>query len=227
MANLSLPNLTLGIPVWYLTPPAETPPDHPKPYIVVTPVQSVPFAPSTTTEPLAPPQDPPHDATPTGKKRKTREGASKDKATTLDPTPPPPAKPYALCDGIGHPTHTCPELPHIQPMVKVIFLESIVPETPVSSSAAKNPKTLHTNKPYALCGVHGHYSHHFPHLTHYRASLEVIREYEVEQNQSTSPILAQYASGNLEDPPTTIDIPPPNVEMLEFVAPLLYLSSSA
>ena len=62
---------------------------------------------------------------------------------------------------------------------------------------------------------------------HYRASLEVIREYEVEQNQSASPILAQYVSGLLEDPPATIDIPPLDVEMSEPAAPLLYLSSSA
>ena len=136
-------------------------------------------------------------------------GASKDKATPPNPTPPPPAKPCALCDGVDHATHTCPELPRIQPMVKVTFSEATVPETSISSSSiAKNPNNLHTNKPCALCGVHGHYCHHCPHLTHYHASLEVIHEYEVEQNQSTSPILAQYASGQLEDPPATIDIPP-------------------
>ena len=50
---------------------------------------------------------------------------------------------------------------------------------------------------------------------------------DLEQNQSASPILAQYASSLLEDPPTTIDIPPPDVEMSESAAPLLYLSSSA
>ena len=140
-------------------------------------MQPIPFSPSTATVPLAPPQDPPYAATTIGKKRKTQNGVSKDKATALDPTPPPPAKPCALCDGIGHATHTFPELPRIQPMVKVTFLESTVPETSVSSSSvAKNPKTLRTNKPCALCGFHGHYSHHFPHLTHYRASLEVIHE---------------------------------------------------
>ena len=166
--SLSLPNLTLGIPVWYLTPPTETPPGHPKPYISMTPVQPIPFAPPTTTVPLAPPQNPPNAATATGKKRKTRKGASTDKATAPDPTLPPPAKPCALCDGIGHPTHTCPELPHIQPMVKVTFHESTIPETSVSSSSvATNLKTLRTKKPYALFGVYGHYSHHCPHLTHY------------------------------------------------------------
>ena len=95
-------------------------------------------------------------------------------------------------------------------MVKVVFHESMIPETSVSSSSTtKNPNTLHTNKPCALCGFHGHYSH----LAHSRASLEVIREYEVEKNQSASPILAQYVSGLLKDPPATIEIPPPDVEM--------------
>ena len=51
MATLSLPNLTLGIPVWYLDPPAATPPGHPKPYLALTPVQLVPLASSIATMP--------------------------------------------------------------------------------------------------------------------------------------------------------------------------------
>ena len=97
MATLSLPNLTLGIPVWYLDPPVATPPGHPKPYLALTPVQPVPV----TTMPPTPQQDPSLAVTATGKKQKTRQGASKDKATAPDPTPPPPAKPCALCDGVG------------------------------------------------------------------------------------------------------------------------------
>ena len=167
MATLSLPNLTLGIPVWYLEPPTTTPPSHPKPYLALTLVQPVPLATFVTTVPPAPQQDPSPVVTATGKKQKARKGASKDKATPLDPTPPPPAKPSALCDGVGHATHTCLELPRIQPMVKVVFPESTIPETSVSSSStANNPNNLHTNKPCAMCGVHGHYYHHFPHLTH-------------------------------------------------------------
>ena len=62
MATLSLPNLTLGILVWYLTPPTETPPGHPKPYIAVTPIQPIPVVPSTTLVPLAPSHTPPHES---------------------------------------------------------------------------------------------------------------------------------------------------------------------
>ena len=44
---------------------------------------------------------------------------------------------------------------------------------------------------------------------HYHASLEVVREYDIEQNQYASPVLAQYAGGQTEDLPAPIDIPPP------------------
>lgn len=39
MATLSLSNLTLGIPVWYLDPPAPPMPGAPTPNLVLTPVQ--------------------------------------------------------------------------------------------------------------------------------------------------------------------------------------------
>jgi hypothetical protein len=39
MAIMNLLGLTLGIPVWYLDPPAPTPPSVPTPHLVLTPVQ--------------------------------------------------------------------------------------------------------------------------------------------------------------------------------------------
>ena len=79
---------------------------------------------------------------------KTHRGAPKDKATALDPTPPPPTKPCTLCDAVGHATHTCPELPRIQPMVTVAFPNSSASETSVSPiPITKNPKALRTNNP--------------------------------------------------------------------------------
>ena len=212
MATLSLPNLSLGIPVWYLDPLAATSPGQPKPYIYLTLVQPVPMTSPTITVPQPPQQEPPLVAIASSKKGKARKRASKDKAAPIDPAPSPHPKPCALFDFIGHCTHNYLELPHIKPMVNVAFPKSTVPEAPVSSlTTTKNPKTIHTNQPYALCDLHGHYSHHCPHLTHYRASLEVVREYEIEQNQFASPILAQYAFNQLEDLPTPIDIPPPYV----------------
>ena len=157
MATLSLPNLTLGIPVWYLDPPAATPPGHPKPYLSLKLVQPVPVVASVATVPPTPHREPSPAVIATSKKRKARKGASKDKATAPDPTHPPPTKPCALCDGVSHATHTCLDLPRIQPMVKVAFPESTAPETSVSPShVAKNQKNLCTNNPCALCGIHGH-----------------------------------------------------------------------
>ena len=153
MATLSLPNLTLGIPVWYLDPPAPTLPGQPKPYIALTPVQPVPMTSLAAIVPQSPQQEPPPVATASGKKDKARKGASKDKAAPTNPAPPQPPKHTiegALCDVVGHASHTCPELLHLKPMVNVTFPESAVPEASVpSATAAKNPKTIHTNHPYA------------------------------------------------------------------------------
>ena len=92
MATLSLPNLTLGIPVWYLDPPTATFPGQPKPYISLTPVQLVPRTSPAATVPQSPQQEPPPVATALGKKGKARKGASKDKAAPKKPTPPRPPK---------------------------------------------------------------------------------------------------------------------------------------
>ena len=139
------------------------------------------MTPPSATVPQPPQQEPPHVVTALGNGGKSRKKASKDKAAPTDPTRPPPPKPCALCDVVDHATHNCIELPRIKPMVNVVFPESMVPKASVSSStSAKNPKNIHTNKPCALCDLHGHYSHHCPCLMHYRASLEVVWEYEVE-----------------------------------------------
>ena len=46
MATLGLPNITLGILVWYIDPSANTPPDQLKPYNTLTLVQQVVPSPS-------------------------------------------------------------------------------------------------------------------------------------------------------------------------------------
>ena len=92
MATLSLPNLTLGIPVWYHDPPAATPPGHPKPYIALTPVQPVPMTSPAATVPQSPQEEPPPVVITSGKKGKARKGASKDKAAPTNPAPPRPPK---------------------------------------------------------------------------------------------------------------------------------------
>ena len=54
MATLSLPNLTIGITIWYLDPPAATPPGEPKPYLSLTLVQWVPLTSLVVTVPQPP-----------------------------------------------------------------------------------------------------------------------------------------------------------------------------
>ena len=54
MATLSLPKLTLGIPIWYLDPQAATPPGQPKPYLALTLVQLVPMTSPAATVPHSP-----------------------------------------------------------------------------------------------------------------------------------------------------------------------------
>jgi len=46
MATLSLLNITLGIPFWYIDPLANTPPNQLKPYIALTLVQPIVPTPS-------------------------------------------------------------------------------------------------------------------------------------------------------------------------------------
>ena len=80
MATLSLPNLTLGIPVWYLDPAATTLPGQPKPYLAYTLVQLVPMNSPVSTVSQPPQQEPPPVMTASGKKSDARKRASKDKA---------------------------------------------------------------------------------------------------------------------------------------------------
>ena len=132
MATLSLPNLTLGIPIWYLNPLVATPSSQPKPYHALTPIQPVPLTSPVVTVPQPPPQKQTPIATALGKKGRAHKRASKNKASPTDHAPPPPPKPYDLCDVIIHSTHTFPKLPRVKPMVDVSFPESTVPETSTS-----------------------------------------------------------------------------------------------
>ena len=184
----------------------------------------------TATMPQSPQQEPPPVATASGKKGKYRKGASKDKAAPTNPAPPQPPKHTIqcdLCDVVGHTTHTCPKLPHLKPMVNVAFPESTVLEAFVSSAtAAKNPKTIHTNHPCALCDLRGHYTHLCPRLEDFRTSLAVVCQFEAKRNESTSPIFAHFSLAKLPYMTAPIDIPPPDVEMMEPSSNIFFLSSS-
>ena len=53
-----------------------------------------------------------------------------------------------------------------------------------------------------------------------------VRQFEAKHNESTSPLFARFASAELLDMTAPIDIPPPDVEMTEHAATIIYLSSS-
>ena len=146
----------------------------------------------TAIMPQPPQQEPSLVTTALGKKGKAHKKASKDKDASTDPTPP---NPCALCDVVGHATNTCLELPHLKPMVKEACPESDIPEVYVIiPDSASKLKSLHTNHPCALCDFHGHYTHLCPCLDDFHTSLEVVRKFEVERNESIYPLLVSFAS---------------------------------
>lgn len=51
MASLVLPNMTLGITMWYIDPPMNTPPGQLRPYHALNPVQPVSNTPITAPVP--------------------------------------------------------------------------------------------------------------------------------------------------------------------------------
>lgn len=230
MATLTLPNMTLGILVWYMDPLANTPPSQLKPYTALTPVQPVAMTPPFASVP----QPPQHEPTPlvkaSGEGGKACKKAPKEKAAHITPAPPKTPKcttPCALRDVDGRATHHCLELSRIKPMVNIMFPESEVPNVHLTlPTSAKKLKTTHTNRPCALFDIHGHYTHLCPHLKDYHTSLEVVHQYKVERNESTYPLFACYDSEKPKDTSPPINIPPPDVEMMESSAIILYLSSS-
>lgn len=158
-----------------------------------------------------------------GKHGKARRGASKDKATPTNPTPPRPPKhtiQCALCDVVGHATHTCPELPHLKTMVNETFPESDIPEVYVTiPDSIPKLKNLHTNHPCSLCDFYGNYTHLCPRLDEYRSSLAAYRQFKATLNHRPSSL----APANLSTP---IHISHSNIEMTEPSAIISYLSSS-
>jgi hypothetical protein len=98
-ATLTLPNMVLAIPVWYLHPPEMVP--RPQAGLPMTILVLTPNAPTTPILPTPP-------ATAGGRR------AKKEPTTPLPPRIPPPC---ALCDKEGHQTNNCPSLPELQNLI--------------------------------------------------------------------------------------------------------------
>jgi hypothetical protein len=156
-ATLTLPNMVLAIPVWYLHPPEMVP----------RPQAGLPMAipiliPTTPTSPILP--TPPSTA---GDRRKQKEPTA--------PYPPRIPPPCALCEKEGHQTNNCPSLPELRNLIP----PNPTPPTPVTtaSTTTTNPsssKGLRTKFACAICSEYGHYTHHCPALPCFRQTLAAV-----------------------------------------------------
>jgi hypothetical protein len=155
-ATLTLPNMVLAIPVWYLRPPEMVP----------RPQEGFPMAiPVLTPTPPTTPILPTPPATARGR-RKQKEPVA--------PRPPRIPPPCALCEKEGHQTNNCPSLPE---------LRNLIPPnpTPVTTASTSTPnpsssKDLRTKFACAICSEYGHYTHHCPALPRFRQTLAAVRQ---------------------------------------------------
>jgi hypothetical protein len=158
-ATLTLPNMVLAIPVWYLHPPEMVPrlqEDLPMAIPILTP--------TTLTTPILP--------TPPA----TAGGRKKQKEPTA-PRPPRIPPPCALCEKEGHQTNNYPSLPELRNLIP----PNPTPSTPVTTASNTTPnpsssKGLRIKFACAICSEYGHYTHHFPALPHFRQTLAAVCE---------------------------------------------------
>jgi hypothetical protein len=165
-AMLTLPNMVLTIPVWYLHPPRMVPqPSLPQsegipmqiPVLTLTMPPSPPIASTTATA-----------------------GGRWKKKDPIAPLPPRVQLPCALCERKGHPTHKCPSLPELRSFIQLpqapLFLAtppSMSHTTMESSTTCK--QNIRTNFACAICAEYGHYTHHFPSIPYVCHTLAVER----------------------------------------------------
>jgi hypothetical protein len=153
-ATLTLPNMVLAIPVWYLHPPEMVP--RPQAGLPMTIPVLTPNAPTTPILPTPP-------VTAGGRR------AKKEPTTPLPPRIPPPC---ALCDKEGHQTNNCPSLPELRNLIP----PNPTP-TPLTTTATTQPsssKGLKTKFACAICSEYGHYTHHCPALPSFRQALAIV-----------------------------------------------------
>jgi hypothetical protein len=174
-ATLTLPNMVLAIPVWYLHPPEMVPrPQAGLPMTIPVLTPNTPIAPILPT-PLTPilPTPP---ATAGGRR------AKKEPTTPRPPRIPPPC---ALCDREGHQTNNCPSLPELRNLIP----PNPTP-TPLTTTATTQPsssKELKTKCACAICSEYGHYTHHCPSLPRFRQALDIIsRDFQNNPRPSTT-----------------------------------------
>ena len=78
---------------------------------------------------------------------------------------------YAICDVTGHPTHICPELDELKPLLGCEAGTSTRHSHKKELATKSTGKPLHTNHACTVCDTYGHYTHHFPEIPWYRDTL--------------------------------------------------------
>jgi hypothetical protein len=175
-AMLTLPNMVLAIPVWYLHPPEMVPQPSLPPQTEGIPMQI----------PILTPTIPP---TPPLTNLPATAGGRRKKKEPTAPLPPCVQPPCVLCEKDGHPTNKCPSLPELRNLIQLNQTPS--PFVTLSSTAATSPnissKGLRTKFACAICSEYGHYTHHCPALPQFRQTLVAVRQsFQHEPSPATS-----------------------------------------
>jgi hypothetical protein len=177
---LTLRNMVLAIPVWYLHPPKMVPQPSLPPQKEGIPL-TIPIL-TPTTPPLT---NPP--ATAGGRRKK------KDPIAPLPPHIPPPC---TLCEKEGHQTNNFPSLPELQNLIPLIHTPPtpVTTASPATTTTPSSSKGLRTKFSCAICSEYGHYTHHCLALPCFRQTLAVVR-----QNFQSNPSPAMSSSTNIID----------------------------
>jgi hypothetical protein len=151
---LTLPNMVLSIPVWYLHPPKMVPQPSLPPQSKGIPMQ-IPVL-----TPTMPPSPPITNTIATTRGRQ-------NKKDPIAPLPPRVQLPCTLCERKGHPTHKCPSLPEIHNFLHLPQAPLLLATPPSVSHATTESSTtckqnIRTNFACFICTKYGHYTHHFP-----------------------------------------------------------------
>jgi hypothetical protein len=165
--TLTLPNMVLAIPVWYLHPPEMVP--LPQPGLPMTILVLTPTTPTTPILPTPP-------TTARGRRKK------KEPTAPLPPRIPPPC---ALCDKEGHQTNNCPSLPELRNLIPPN--PTPTPSITTATTQPSSSKGLKTKFACAICSEYGHYTHHCLALPRFRQALDIIsRDFQNNPRPATS-----------------------------------------
>jgi hypothetical protein len=151
--TLTLPNMVLAIPVWYLHPPEMVPQPSLPPQIEGIPMHI----------PILTPTIPP---TPPLTNLPAIAGGKRKKKEPIAPLPPRVQPPCALCEKDRHPTNKCPSLPELRNLIQVPRAPPLLIASSSITAISQNTSNrgLRTKFACAIYSEYFHYTHHCPAL---------------------------------------------------------------